>query len=374
MPDPIPLVDLQAQRRRLDGRIERAIARVLDHGRFILGPEVADFEARLAGFCGVAHAVGCASGTDALLMALMAWEVGRGDAVFVPGFTFASTAEVVALLGATPVFVDVRPDTFNLDVASLAQALDDVDRWDLRPRAVVPVDLFGQPADYAGIEKLAASAGMSVLADAAQSLGGRLDDSRVGALAAVTATSFFPAKPLGCYGDGGAVLTDDSGLADVIRSLRVHGQGADKYDNVRVGVNGRLDTIQAAVLIEKLAIFDEELAARQRVAERYAAALAGVVETPAVAPGTRSAWAQYTVLVDDRDRVAAELARAGVQTAIYYVKPLHLQPAYRALPTGPGGLPVCEELAGRVLSLPMHPYLTAEVQDRVIEVVREAVG
>ncbi len=370
---PIPFIDLAAQRRRIAGGLEQAIARVLAHGQFIQGPEVAELETRLAHFCGASYAVGCASGTDALLLALMALGSGPGQAVFVPSFTFVATAEAVALSGATPFFVDVRDDDFLLDPEGLIPAIDEACRLDLKPQAVIPVDLFGHPADYPAIEAIAAPHGLSVIADAAQGFGGARDGRRVGKLARFTATSFFPAKPLGCYGDGGAVLTDEPEMAAVLRSLRVHGQGVDRYDNVRVGINGRLDTLQAAILIEKLAIFEDELAARERIAGRYSEGLRDVARTPRVAPGALSAWAQYTIRVEKRDAVAAALKERHVPTAVYYPKPLHLQGAYRAFPRAPGGLPVAERLAHTVLSLPMHPYLEPEVQDRILLAVRGAI-
>lgn len=377
MTEPTPevqLVDLGAQRRRLDGRIEVAMAAVLDHGRFVLGPEVSRFEEQLAALGGVAHAVGCSSGTDALLLALLAWGAGSGDAVFVPAFTFGATAEVVALVGATPVFVDVRADTFTLDPASLAAALEWIPRTGLRPVGVIAVDLFGQPADYARIGEVAAGAGLWVLADAAQSLGATLSGRPVGSLATATATSFFPSKPLGCYGDGGAVLTADADLAERLRSLRAHGRGVSRFDHVRVGVNARLDTLQAAILLAKLEIFNEERARRRGVAERYGERLAGVVTVPSVLAGATSAWACYTVASPGRDRLAEALGRAGIASAVYYRKPLHHQPAFRPFPTAPGGLPVSERLAEEVLSVPVHAYLGVPAQARVVDVITAASG
>src|SRR5215470_6319740 len=294
-PVPIPFIDVAAQRRRLGRSVDEAIARVLGHCQFILGPEVRALEAELAAFCGARHAVTCASGTDALVLALMAQGVGPGDAVICPSFTFTATAEVVVLVGATPVFADVEEGSFNLDPASLRRACVAAREAGLRPRAVIPVDLFGQPADYDRINPIAKAESLFVLDDAAQAFGATYKNRCIGALAPATATSFFPAKPLGCYGDGGAVLTDDEELAQVMRSVRVHGEGRDKYDCVRIGINGRLDTIQAAVLLEKLKIFSDEIAARQRVAQRYNAGLADVAIVPAVAPGSSSIWAQYTI-------------------------------------------------------------------------------
>lgn len=369
---PIQFIDLAAQQQRLAPSIQAAIARVLAHGHYILGPEVKELEQKLAEFSGARNVVSCASGTDALLMVLMARGVRAGDAVFMPSFTFVSTAEVVTLLGATPVFVDVEED-FLTSPTSLEAAIQDAVEKGLRPKVIIPVDLFGQPADYAAIYSIAKSHDLFVLADAAQSFGGARSGKRVGTLARVTATSFFPAKPLGCYGDGGAIFTDDEGLAQVLRSLRVHGKGQDKYDNVRIGINGRLDTLQAAILIEKLRLFPEEIETRQRVAARYTEGLKDIAKTPRVAAGGVSAWAQYTLRMEGRDAVAARLKEHNVPTAVYYPKPLHQQTAYRRFPTAPGGLLVSEQLAKEVLSLPMHPYLEPETQDFIIEAVRLAI-
>jgi dTDP-4-amino-4,6-dideoxygalactose transaminase len=372
--EPIAFIDLKAQRRRLGARIEQAIARVVDHGGYIMGPEVRELEDKLARFVGAKHCVSCANGTDALALVLMAWGIKPGDLVFVPAFTFVATAEVVCWLGATPVFVDVREDSFNIDPASLEAAIAAAKGREGRPRAVIAVDLFGQPADYRALQSIADRHGLLLLADAAQSFGAALDNRRVGTYGAATATSFFPAKPLGCYGDGGAVFTESDELAEVLRSLRVHGQGSDKYDNVRVGVNARLDTIQAAVLIEKLAIFENEIERRQRVADRYNAALSDVAAVPRLMHGATSVWAQYTLRVKDRARLAGACKRAGVPTAVYYPIPLSQQTGYRHHPTAPGGVPVSERLAGEVISLPMHPYLEPEVQDYIIGTVCSALG
>jgi dTDP-4-amino-4,6-dideoxygalactose transaminase len=371
---PIAFIDLAAQRRRLGRRIDEAILRVVDHGGYIMGPEVRQVEADLGAFCGARHAIGCANGTDALALVLMAKGVAAGDAVLCPSFTFASTAEVVAWLGATPVFVDVHEDTFNMDAASLEAGIATARERGLSPVAVISVDLFGQPADYDAIESVCARYDLWLLSDAAQSFGAVYKDRRVGTIGAATSTSFFPAKPLGCYGDGGAVFTDDEQLAATLRSLRVHGQGSDKYDNVRIGMNGRLDTVQAAVLIEKLKIFPEEIAARDAVAARYSAALADVASVPRVLDGATSVWAQYTLRVNGgrRDALAARLKAAAVPTAIYYPKPLHRQTAYRGFPLAGGSLPVSDRLAGEVISLPMHPYLETDVQDRIADAVRRA--
>jgi dTDP-4-amino-4,6-dideoxygalactose transaminase len=372
---PIPFIDVAAQRRRLGSAIDDAVGRVLTHCQFIQGPEVRALEADLAAFCGAKHVIGCASGTDALLLVLLAWEIGPGDAVICPAFTFHATAEQVALLGATPVFADVEADTFNIDPASLERAIGTAKARGLKPRAVIPVDLFGLPADHDAIAAIAEQHGLLVLDDAAQSFGALYRGRKLGKLATATATSFFPAKPLGCYGDGGAVFTDDDALAARVKSLRVHGESpTDKYDALRIGVTGRLDTIQAAVLIEKLKIFPEEIVARQAVAARYAEGLADVAITPRTGNESTSVWAQYTIRLAPgrRDALGAALKAEGIPTAIYYAKPLHRQAAYRDFPVVDGGLPVCEQLAEEVISLPMHAYLEPAVQDRVIAAVRRA--
>jgi dTDP-4-amino-4,6-dideoxygalactose transaminase len=376
MTDPIAFIDLAAQRRRLGTAVDEAILRVVDHGGYIMGPEVKAFEADLAAFCGAKHVVSCANGTDALAFVLMAKDLKPGDAVLCPTFTFAATAEVVVWFGATPIFVDVLPDTFNLDPASLEEGLKTARRRGLNPVGVIPVDLFGQPADYDAIEPICAREGLWMLSDAAQSFGATYKDRKVGTIGLATSTSFFPAKPLGCYGDGGAVFTDDADLAAVMRSIRVHGQGSDKYDNVRIGMNGRLDTMQAAILIEKLKIFPDEIVARDRVAARYNALLGDVVAVPEVPAGLTSVWAQYTLRIPgfDREAFIADLKAAGVPTAVYYPRPLHRQTAYREFPVAGNGLPVAERLAGEVVSLPMHPYLTEEVQDRVVAAVKGALS
>ena len=376
-PPPIAFIDLDAQRRAIGPRMEEAILRVVRSTRYILGREVAELEAELSRFAGVPHTLSCANGTDALALALMAWRIRPGDAVLCPAFTFAATAEVVAWLGATPVFVDVREDTFTMDPASLEAGIDTARRAGLSPRAVITVDLFGQAADYDALLPIARAAGLKVLVDAAQSFGATRHGTHVVALGDMAATSFFPAKPLGCYGDGGAVFCHDPETLDLLRSLRVHGQdNQDKYENIRVGMNGRLDTIQAAVLLEKLRVFPTEIAARQEVARRYSEALADVAVVPRVAAGNVSVWAQYTLRIPgrDRSRVLAMLAARGIPTAIYYPKPLHRQRAYAHFPVAGDGLPVSERLSGEVFSLPFHPYLDAATQARIIAAVREALA
>ena len=368
---PIPFIDVGAQRRRLGRAIDDAIARVTAHCQFLGGPEVERFERELAAFCGAKYAIGCASGTDALMLVLMAKGIGPGDAVVCPAFTFCATAEAVVLVGATPVFADVDAQTFNLDPQSLKRAVLTARSRGLNPRAVIPVDLFGLPADLDAIGAIAKAEGLFVLDDAAQAFGASWNGRKLGTLAEATATSFFPAKPLGAYGDGGAVLTDDQGLVELLHSLRVHGQGQDKYDNVRIGMTSRLDTIQAAVLIEKLKIFPEEIGARDQIARRYSEGLKHVATVPEVPPGATSVWAQYTIRLaaGRRDGLAAALKTQGIPTAIYYPKPLHRQDAYRHFPVVDNGIPVTDRLAEEVISLPMHAYLDPATQDRIIEAV-----
>ncbi len=365
----IPFIDLQAQRRRLGKRIDDAILKVVNHGAYILGPEVQELETKLAEFCGARHCISCANGTDALALVLMAWGIKPGDAVYVPAFTFVATAEVVAWFGATPVFVDVLGDTFNMDPESLETAIEAAADMKLTPKAVIPVDLFGQPADYRRLLPVAERHGLKVLCDTAQGFGAALDGRRTGTFGDATTTSFFPAKPLACYGEGGAIFTENDGLAEDLHSLRVPGQGRDKYDNVRIGMNGRMDTIQAAVLIEKLEIFPDEIEARQRAADYYSSKLGGHLQPPVLMDGATSVWAQYTIQLDGRDGVQEACRSGGVPTAIYYPIPLVRQTGYRHYPTVPGGTPVSEALAHRVLSLPMHPYLDRETQDRILALV-----
>jgi dTDP-4-amino-4,6-dideoxygalactose transaminase len=371
---PIPFIDVAAQRRRLGLAIDVAVARVLNHCQFILGPEVRTFEAELAAFCGARHVVTCASGTDALVLALRAMGIGPGDAVLCPSFTFCATAEVAALVGATPVFLDVDATTFNIDAKGIPGAVATAMAAGLKPRAIIPVDLFGLPADHGAVLAAAKAEDLLVVDDAAQGFGAIYDNRRLGTFGQATATSFFPAKPLGCYGDGGAVMTDDDGLADALRSLRVHGHGSGKYDNIRIGLASRLDTIQAAILSEKLKIFSEEIDARNRIARRYSDGLGDVVAVPAVPAGSISVWAQYTIRVPGgrRDALATALKAEGVPTAIHYPIPLHRQQAYKHFPVGKDGVSVSERLASEVISLPMHAYLDAATQDRIIDATRRA--
>lgn len=368
-------IDLGAQRQRIADRLKAAVDHVIDDGRYILGPQVAEFEAKLAAYVGTKHCIACANGTDALLLPLYASGIGPGDAVFVPSFTFAATAEVVALAKAEPVFVDVDPDTYNIDIASLEAAIDMIKaEGRLTPKAIIPVDLFGLAADYDAIMRIAEREKLLVIEDAAQAIGGSVGERMCGSYGHVAATSFYPAKPLGCYGDGGAMFTNDDELAAKLRSFAFHGKGETQYDNVHVGINSRLDTIQAAILIEKLAILEDEMIARHAVAERYAEGLGDVVKASANLDGSRSAWAQYAIETPNRDALKAHLQEKGIPSVIYYVKPLHTQVAYKDFPRTPGGLPVSEGLPERILCLPMHPYLSTEDQDLVITTIRNFVG
>jgi len=365
-------IDLAAQQARIKPQIDARIQAVLTHGNYIMGAEVRELEAGLEAFCGVKHALGCANGTDALQLALMALNVGPGDAVFCPTFTFASTAEVVPPMGATPIMVDVHADSFNLDIESLKRAIVHARSLGLRPAGVIPVDLFGLPADYDAIEAIAAEEGMWIIADSAQGFGATYRGRTTGSIGTIATTSFFPAKPLGCYGDGGALFTDDDELAALIRSFRVHGKGSHKYDNERIGLNSRLDTLQAAILIEKLAIYADEIEARQLVARRYAEGIGDALITPRVTNECRSVWAQYTVRTkpgQNRDAIMGALKDVGVPTVVYYPRPLHRQTAYKGYPIDPAGLPVAEALANEVFSLPMHPYLDEATQAQIVNSV-----
>ncbi|MFJ7356670.1 DegT/DnrJ/EryC1/StrS family aminotransferase [Phyllobacterium sp. NPDC097923] len=365
-------IDLGAQRERISSKLDAAIAKVVREGKYILGPEVAEFEKRLGAYLGVEHVVACANGTDALQIPLMARGIGPGDAVFCPSFTFAATAEVVALVGAEPVFIDVDADTYNINVEQLEAAIKAVlAEGRLQPKAIIPVDLFGLAANYTSVSAIADKYGLFVIEDAAQSIGGKRDNAMCGAFGHVGATSFYPAKPLGCYGDGGAMFTNDAALADLLRSILFHGKGETQYDNVRVGMNSRLDTIQAAVLIEKLAILEDEMEARQIVAKRYANGLKDVVKVALMPEGSRSAWAQYAIETENRDALKAHLQANGIPSVIYYVKPLHLQEAYAHYMRAPGGLAVSETLPKNILCLPMHAYLSEADQDRIIGTIRE---
>lgn len=372
----IPFIDLKAQYKLVEDSVKQGIEGVLEHGAYIMGPEIRDLEAKLAEFSSVNHAVGCASGTDALVMALMALGVGPGDAVFTTPFTFMATAESIALLGATPVFVDIDPVTFNIDPDDLRRKIRDVkEEKNLKPKGVIAVDLFGQPADYDRIEPMAHNNGLFLIVDAAQSFGATYKGRPVCSIGDVACTSFFPAKPLGCYGDGGMVFAENDELHKLLVSIRVHGMGEDKYENVRLGINGRLDSMQAAVLLAKFAIFPDEIEKRQQVADRYAELLDGVdgLRVPTVAEGNTSVWAQYSLLArnsEHRDELMGKLKEADIPSVIYYPKPLHLQKAFANLGYAKGDMPVCEEIASRIFSLPMHPYLEAADQEKIAAVLK----
>jgi UDP-2-acetamido-2-deoxy-ribo-hexuluronate aminotransferase len=381
-------IDLHAQQQRIRESIEARIRTVLDHGQYIMGPEIKELESQLAAYVGVKHALGCASGTDALLMALMAYNVGPGDAIFTSPFTFIATAEVISLLGATPVFVDINPKTFNIDPEKLELAIIALKKIDksvyplpltphpspLTPKGVIPVDLFGLTADYNAIQTVAEKYGLQVIEDAAQSFGAEYRGKKACSFGNIACTSFFPAKPLGCYGDGGMCFTNDDTAAEIMDSIRVHGKGNHKYENVRIGINGRLDTLQAAVLLAKFEIFPEEIELRQKVAGGYSRTLQELSVIPPYIPsGMKSAWAQYSILAKNdkhRSTLQAKLKDAGVPTAIYYPKPLHLQTAFAYLGYRQGDFPISEDCASRIFSLPMHPYLRAEEQDRIVRLLQ----
>ena len=372
----IEFIDLKAQRQYIGKAMDEAILKVVHDGNYILGEQVQQFETGLAAFCGAKHAIGVANGTDALILVLEALGIGPGDAVICPSFTFAATAEVVAWMGATPVFAEIDEATYNIDPESLGAALETAKQHKLNPRALISVDLFGQACDYEPIEAFCKQNGLVLISDSAQGYGARYKGRVAGAIGDFATTSFFPAKPLGCYGDGGAILTDSDEHAALLMSLRFHGKGSYKYDNVRVGVNSRLDTIQAAVLIEKLKVYAEEIEKRQVVAQRYTAALKDVVATPHVMTDCVSTWAQYTIRVaaDRRDAFQAALKAKGVPTTVYYPKPLHQQTAYKHYPVAGNGLPISERVAQEVVALPMHPYLDEETQDYIIAQVLEALA
>lgn len=381
-------VDLAAQQKRIRSALDERIKTVLDHGKYIMGPEIAELESRLAAYSGVAHGIGCASGTDALLMALMTFNVGPGDAVFTTPFTFIATAEVISLLGATPLFVDIDPVTFNMDPSLLEKTVDALQRGDetqsplpkgqtmpLHPKGIISVNLFGLPADYSAINRIANTNHMFVIEDAAQSFGAEYNGKRSGSLAGIGCTSFFPAKPLGCYGDGGMCFTDDEEKAGELRSIRIHGKGTDKYDNVRIGINGRLDTLQAAILLAKFDIFPEEVQLRNQVAARYSEMLeeAGNLTTPAITQGTLSVWAQYSLLAEDREhraRCQDALKAGNIPTAIYYPTPLHLQSAFKPLGYKEGDFPSSERCAESLFSVPMHPYLVEKTQAEIVSILK----
>ena len=370
-------IDLHEQYKLMEAPLKRRLDSILENKHFIGGEEVGELEARLAEYTGVKHVIACASGTDALTIPLRAYGIKEDDAVFVPSFTFFASGESVTLAGGTPVFVDVDRDTFNIDPVSLEQKIEETKKdGRLRPRGIIAVDLFGQPAEHDSIQKIAEKNGLFILEDAAQGFGGNIKGKKAGSFGNVAGTSFFPAKPLGCYGDGGAIFTDDDELAAVMKSVHVHGQGTDKYDNVRIGLNSRLDTIQAAVLLEKMELFDDELKARDEIAARYEEKMSGIVKTPVVKEGYFSSWAQYTIQVGDdetRTRIIEALKEKDIPAMIYYPIPMHMSTAYSSDGQNTS-LPVSEELRNKVMSLPMHPYLKEEDQDKICAVISEVLG
>ncbi len=367
----IDFIDLKAQQRRIRESLDRRIAKVLEHSAYIMGPEVPELEGVLAKFVEVKHCIACASGTDALLMPLMAYDIGPGDVIFTSPFTFIATAEVVALLGASVIYVDIDPKTYNIDPAKLDGAITNFlkNPSGKKAKGIIPVDLFGQTADYDPIEQIAKKHGLFVLQDAAQSFGATYKGKKAGSSGDVGATSFFPAKPLGCYGDGGAIFCNDDAMMQKLRSIRVHGQGSDKYNNIRIGINGRLDTMQAAILLAKMEIFEEEIGLRNKVAARYTAKLKGKVVTPFIAERSVCAWAQYSLQTDHRDEMLKKLKSRGVPTAVYYPKPLHLQDAFKHLGYKRGDFPVSERIADSIFSIPMHPYLSESDQDYIVNAI-----
>jgi len=382
----IPFIDLKTQQERIRPQIDAAIKRVLDHGKYIMGPEVYELEEELAEFVGSRHCISCSSGTDALLIGLMAYGVGPGDAIFTTPFTFIATAEVISLLGATPVFVDIDPDTYNIDPKKLELAIQAVKANNpsihplpsafslqpsaLVPRGIIPVDLFGLPADYDAILPIADKYGVFVLQDSAQAFGAQYKGKICPSHGHMGATSFFPAKPLGCYGDGGATFTDDDNLAEIMRSIRIHGKGTDKYNNVRIGLNGRIDTIQAAILLEKLKIYPGEIDLRQRVAKRYSPLSTLNCALQKVPEGSLSVYAQFCIESDQREQIQAKFKESSIPTAIYYPRPVHLLDAYSDLGYGEGDFLVAEKVSERIFALPMHPYLKEDDQVMMVESMR----
>ena len=360
-------IDLKAQYARIKKNIDNRISTVLSHGKHIMGPEVFEFEEKLADYVGVKHAISCANGTDALQLSLMALNIGKGDAVFCPTFTFFATAEVIALAGATPVFIDSEPETFNICPNDLILKIKQVkDKGELTPKAIIPVDLFGLPANFQKIIPIASEHNLQVIEDAAQGLGGEINGKKAGSFGDIATTSFFPAKPLGCFGDGGMVFTNNDNYAEIIKSLRIHGKGQHKYDNVRIGLNSRLDTIQAAILLEKLAIFPEEIELRQQVASDYHNIFKDKLITPIPPEGYKSAWAQYTLKCDNRQDWISKFNNVKVPTAVYYEKCMHQQSVFQHLKVNDNQLPVATNLAKSVFSVPMHPYVDTQYIQKII--------
>lgn len=364
---PIPFVDIQTHRQYIGEAIDEAIAQVMTHGKYIMGPEIQELETTLSDRVEGRNVITCANGTDALHLCLRAFDVNKNDAIFVPAFTFAATAEAICLAGGTPVFVDIDPKTYNISPESLEDSIKMIlkDR-SLKPTGILSVDLFGQPAAYPILETISDRYNLWILEDAAQALGANLNKKPCGAYGLAGTTSFFPAKPLGAYGDGGAIFVDDNSLADKIRSLRLHGKGSDKYENIHIGMNSRLDTLQAAVLLQKVKLFDTEVDARNRVARRYSSLLKGIVETPEIIAEANSVWAQYTIRTSRRNELMSSLRQTGIPTAIYYPTTLQNLPAYQAFPVAPNGTPAALVASTEVISLPLHPYLTETIQDRIV--------
>tara|TARA_Y100001935_G_C17301710_1_gene509669 strand:- start:1764 stop:2879 length:1116 start_codon:yes stop_codon:yes gene_type:complete len=367
-------IDLNAQQKKIRKKVDKRINDVLDHGKYIMGPEVKELEERLSSFTSTKHCITCSSGTDALLIPLLAKNIGPGDAIITTPFTYIATAEVIHILGATPVFCDIYPETFNINPEKIKDAYEEALSKGLKPKAIIPIDLFGLPARYRLINKIAEELELFIIEDAAQGFGGNIRGKRAGSFGDVAATSFFPAKPLGCYGDGGAIFTNNDELAEQMKSIRIHGSGSDKYDNIRIGINGRLDTIQAAILIEKLEIFSEELTKRNIIAEHYSANLSDKFKTPFIPKDYFSSWAQYSIIAEsktNRDIIMNHLKSKDIPSMIYYRIPLHLQKVFKYLGYQKGAFPVSEKISNSVFSLPMHPYLNIEKQNKIIDVLNE---
>ena len=365
-------IDLKAQQKQIREKVNKRIQKVLDHGKYIMGPEVFEFEDKLAKYVNVKHCISCSSGTDALLIPLLAKGISKGDAVLTTPFTYIATAEVIALLGAEPVFVDIYPTTFNMDPSKIEGAIDYAKNKGLIPKAIIPVDLFGLPARYRLIQEIADKYNLFIIEDAAEGFGGSIRSKKAGSYGNVASTSFFPAKPLGCYGDGGAIFTNDDDLAQIMRSIRIHGSGLDKYDNVRIGINGRLDTFQAAILLEKLAIFNKELELRNQVAQYYNNSMSDNFQKPILPDQYVSSWAQYSLLSKStrhREGIISSLKKEKIPSMIYYRIPLHLQAVFKKLNYRKGDFPVAESIADRIFSLPMHPYLENHHQDKIVEIL-----
>jgi len=365
-------IDLKAQQKSIREKIDNRVQSVLNHGKYIMGPEVYELEERLADYVGSRYCISCSSGTDALLIPLMAKGIGPGDAVITTPFTYIASAEVISLLGAEPVFIDIYPDTFNIDPSGIEYAIQHAKRKNLKPRAIIPVDLFGLPARYRLIEEIAKEHDLFIIEDAAQGFGGSIRGKKAGSFGNLAATSFFPAKPLGCYGDGGAIFTDDENLASIMKSIRVHGSGSDKYENIRIGLNGRLDTFQAAILLEKLKIFNAEILLRNKIADYYNTNINSRFKKPYIPKEYNSSWAQYSLLANsdfDRTKIMSMLNESNIPSMIYYRLPLHMQRVFKKLGYSIGDFPLSEIVSSQIFSIPMHPYLSREHQDKIIEVL-----